>query len=419
MIVRVARDVVVHRFLDGARSRRAWLLVMAASGCGYDALPRLTGGPAVDASGVLVDAGPPVDTAPAVDADIPLVDAALDGPAMPCYGDPQGLVTPCFSSEPTGDLTLPSLIDTDHDALCSTATLNVPSTICVIAGVNLTVPDGVTVAAVGSRPLVLVATRTITIGTDGVLDVASHRSSANPDATAQLGAGSDPAGGCDPGVAPHASVGGAGGSFVAPGGSGGSGESGAGGGTSGAGQAIALRGGCSGQDGSSDGGSGGGRGRGGHGGGAVYLIARTILNSGTINASGEGGGRGRASGNSPAGGGGSGGLIGLDAPTITNFHIVFANGGGGGEGADGPTSGLPGPEAVGVSAARGGAGGSFGGDGGDGGAGGTAGGMAAGGDGKNAPADGGGGGGGSTGVIVVYRGVLGGAFSPFPAPPGP
>ena len=428
MMAWVPRDVVVKRSREGAWLARAWLVVVAASGCGYEALPRLAGGPAVDAAGGIVDGRGAVVDGPGAIVDGPgatvdgpgaIVDGSFDAPAMPCYGDPQGLVTPCFTAEPVGDLTLPSMINTTNDPLCSTAVTNVPSTICVIAGANISVPDGMTVVAVGSRPLVLLATRTITIGADAVLDVASHRSSASPDTTAQIGAGSDPAGGCDPGVAPHASVGGAGGTFVAPGGNGGSGESGAGGGTSGAGRIVTLRGGCSGQDGSSDGGSGGGRGRGGHGGGAVYLIARTIINGGTINASGEGGGRGNAAGNAPAGGGGSGGLIGLDAPTITNFHVMFANGGGGGEGADGPNSGLPGPEPTGVGAANGGAGGSMGGNGGVGGAGGTAGGMSAGGNGANAPADGGGGGGGGTGVIKVYRGTLGGAFSPFPAPSGP
>ena len=416
MSVWAPRDVVV-----------SWVLIAAASGCGYEALPRLAGGPGIDASGPGIDARSSIDaTAPAIDAPGSIVDgatsnvdAAIDGPSMFCYGDPQGLVTPCFATEPSGDLVLPASIDTTNDALCSSGVLNVPSTVCVVAGANINVADGMTVAVTGSRPLVLVATRTITIGPDGVLDVASHRSSASPDTTAQIGAGSDPVGGCDPGVAPRASNGGAGGTFVAPGGAGGSGESGGAGGMPGAGQPITLRGGCSGQAGSPDGGSGGGRGQGGHGGGAVYLIARTITNGGTINASGEGGARGRASGNAPAGGGGSGGLIGLDAPTITNFHLVFANGGGGGEGADGPNSGLPGAEATGVGAANGGAGGGFGGNGGVGGAGGTSGGMSSGGMGGSSAADGGGGGGGSTGVIKVYRGTLGGAFAPFPAPNGP
>ncbi len=399
MMARVARDLVVGRYLGGAWLRGACLMIVAAS-CGFDPLPRLT-----DAGGLVVDGAEP-----GIDGAGP----GGDGSSMSCHGDPQGLVTPCFAAEPTGELTLLGVIDTTSDVRCSTTVLNVPSSVCVIAAANIHVADGMTVTVIGTRPLVLVAAFTISIGSNSVLDAASHRSSVNPEATAQVGAGSDPAGGCDPGDGPLRGVGGAGGSFGAPGGNGGSGEYGDGGGTSGAYvTSLSLRGGCSGQSGSSDGGSGGGRGLGGHGGGVVYLIARTILNSGIINASGEGGGRGHG-GNAPAGGGGSGGLIGLDAPTITNFHLVFANGGGGGEGADGPSAGLPGPEAIGVRAANGASGGSFGGDGGVGGAGGPLGGTASGGNGGSSTADGGGGGGGSVGMIKVYRGTLGGSYSPFP-----
>ena len=76
----------------------------------------------------------------------------------------------------------------------------------------------------------------------------------------------------------------------------------------------------------------------GPGGGAVYLIANTLVVNGTINASG-GGGAGALTGmdgmdGGGGGGGGAGGFIGLDAPTVTVNAAgqIFANGGGGGEG---------------------------------------------------------------------------------------
>ncbi|HSK01076.1 MAG TPA: hypothetical protein VK932_07535, partial [Kofleriaceae bacterium] len=77
-----------------------------------------------------------------------------------CYGAPNGLVRPCFSSAPTEDITLPGTIDTDTSTLCG-APLSGGNGYCVIAANNITLDDSV--AATGSKPLVLVAASTITI----------------------------------------------------------------------------------------------------------------------------------------------------------------------------------------------------------------------------------------------------------------
>ena len=336
-------------------------------------------------------------------------DGGIDGPApRVCYGSTSGLVRPCFPSALTGDITLPAAIDTTNAPTCSTTVTDVPTGLCVIAGANITVASG-TVAATGTKSLVLVATGTIAIS--GVLDASSRHATTAPYATIQVGAGADPMNGCNTPGASMASGGGAGGTFTELGGAGGSGTAGGIGGTAASPQStLTLRGGCRGQNA-----LGAGGGRGGRGGGSVYLIASTITIDGTINASGEGGGLGVAGGNPGGGGGGSGGLIGFDAPIITNTGLVFANGGGGGEGAGGGASGLPGGDPTGTATATGGIGGSAGGNGGNGGAGGTSGGTKMGGNGTTATNDGGGGGGGGTGVIKVYGGgTLGGQYSPPP-----
>jgi len=320
-----------------------------------------------------------------------------------CYGT--GPVKPCFASNPMGHLTLsPMTINTDSSLLCSTNVMVTPTNVCVIAAAYIDDVGG-TVAVIGTRPLIIVATDTISL--TGTLDAASHRSPTNLDEHGQRGAGADPTGGCVFGPSPSMSGGGAGGTFIEPGGAGGAGIMGAGG-TAGQAQASGLRGGCRGQD--------AGTALGGLGGGALYLIANTkIVTTGQINASGGGGNRG-VSGNSPGGGGGSGGFIGLDTKLLENYGSVFANGGGGGEGSGGGAPGNPGEDPTGAAAANGGLGGSGGGNGGNGGAGGSSGGTLAGGNGS--PANyGGGGGGGGTGVIKVYGGAtLMGVHSPKPSP---
>ena len=334
---------------------------------------------------------------------------ASDAPSRVCYGAANGIVKPCFDLAPTGDVTLDAAINTTIEPSCSVVVLDVPAGLCVVAGANITVPAGVTVAVGGTRPLVLVATGTISV--DGNLDAASRHAPSAPYDTFQIGAGANPTGGCNaPGV-PGASGGAAGGSFMVLGGAGGGGIGSTGGSPGAAQSTLALRGGCPGQ--SALGTLGG---RGGRGGGAVYLIANSINIPGTINASGEGGGPGLTGASSGGGGGGAGGLIGLDAATINNTGLVLANGGGGGEGSGGGTSGLPGADPTGVAPATGGIGGSAGGNGGVGGAGGTGGGNNTGSNGQSTANDGGGAGGGGTGVIKVYRSVLGGTHSPSPTP---
>jgi len=333
-----------------------------------------------------------------------------------CFGT--GLVKPCFSPVPAGEVNLTEAIDTDTSPLCATDVTGADG-LCVIAGERILI--GVPIAATGSRPLVLVARSTIEIG--GVLDVASHHATSGPPyMTRQIGAGAGMAA-CDAGAAPtegQGGGGGAGGSFGGAGGNGGNAPGGGTGGVPSATQAVAtLRGGCPGQSGIR-----GSFGAGGHGGGVVYLIAETsIAISGRINASGEGG-LGAIMGNAGAGGGGSGGMIGLDAPAIMNTGVVFANGGSGGEGS-GATNAFPGrlgPEPTGAASSPPTPNSSpNGGDGGGGSAGGTAAGDAnggRGGDGTDVSGfiGGGGGGGGGTGVIKVYRGTLGGEHSPLPAP---
>jgi hypothetical protein len=284
--------------------------------------------------------------------------------------------------------------------------VTVANDFCVIAAESIEIEA--TVRAIGSKPLVLVATKTIDVGS--TLDAASHRNGAAPYTNTQTGAGADPAGGCDGGMQPAGSGGGAGGSLIGSGGLGGAGTGGGTGGTTDGKRAVTtLRGGCRGQDAAGTGGKGG------RGGGAVYLIAETSITIGApINASGEGGHPGLAN-STGAGGGGSGGMIVLDSPTITNNSIVFANGASGGEGSGLSTPGTPGPEPGDQNASPPATGGTA--NGGDGGRG-SGGGMADGGNGINgnaAQGGGGGAGGGGIGGIRVFRGTLTGTVSPTPS----
>ncbi|HEY1548237.1 MAG TPA: hypothetical protein VGG28_10470 [Kofleriaceae bacterium] len=310
-----------------------------------------------------------------------------------CYGT--GLAVACFAAPPATPVTLTAAIDTGG-AMCATNVIDNPPW-CVIAGSEVTVTG--TVVATGAKPLVLVAVDKVDV--QGALSVASTRGAAEV-----IGASADYAQ-CDPGTLPTAGKGGggAGGSFGGNGGDGGTGTNNAGAGTHGAMQtAMAMRGGCPGQDGDGNGGAPG------HGGGAIALVAgATVSVEGSVNASGEGG----AGGQHPSGGGGgagAGGLIVLDAPTVTATGSIFTNGGGGGE-----ASGVTGndgdngndPTVAGAAATTGG---SSGGQGGAGGVGTTA--AAPGGSVANHA---GGGGGASVGVIKLYQATSiggGGTVSP-------
>ena len=288
-----------------------------------------------------------------------------------CFG--ASLVNTCLPALPAAPRTLATAFDTDS------ADCFVDKGWCVIGATELSVSA---LRVTGSRPLVLVATGSITV--DNMLDVASRRTGN----TVELGAAaSSPT--CIPGQPAAHGGGGAGGTFGGRGGNGGVGtlnsaESGL------VVSLTAFRGGCTGGDGAAN--------SGGPSGGAVYLIARTrITVVGTINASGAGGG--------PGGGGGSGGMIGLEAPTVSVTGSVFANGGGGGEG--------NGTQGANPTSATSPAPGGSGGTGGDGGAG-SAGTTKTGARGGDSATGGGGGGGGAGFIVVIPSQPTGGTMSPAP-----
>jgi hypothetical protein len=334
--------------------------------------------------------------APSITDDSTLIDAFQYEDAPPpdefCYGS--GLANPCFTTMPTGDLTLAADIDTDTSTSCQATIGNQPW--CVIAANTLTVSANLRIT--GGKPLVVVGITSVQIS--GELNVASTRSGG------EVQGASDDYAMCDKGTPPTGGAGGAGGSFGATGGNGGDGIANNGHGVAGAMQTpAAMRGGCPGQAG-----AGGKGGAAGHGGGALALISNTqITVSGTINASGEGGGGGQAP-SGGGGGGGAGGLIVLDSPAVSSNGNIFANGGGGAEasGVTGNTGDDGNDPGVGGAAATNG--GSSGGQGGAGGFGTTA--AAAG---QSVPGHAGGGGGGGVGAIKLYRATSitgGGTTSP-------
>ena len=332
------------------------------------------------------------------------LDSPIDGdPTGVCYGT--GLVRVCFTEPPQGDPMLMSgTVNSDSPLVCSDKVVSGGTgaggtAYCVIGAHTITVPMMQTVTSSGGKPIVFVATDSITI--DGTLDFAGHRQ------TPATPAGGDWSG-CNAASAASMAGGGAGGSFAGTGGNGGS----AGGTPAMAGAALAapteLHGGCAGQNGS----GGDGAGSRGHGGGGVYLIAVTNISvTGAINASGAGSGSGGDSEVGGGGGGGSGGMIGLDAPMLALSGPVFANGGGGSSGSSASQHGSSGSDPV--NGAQGGGGAGASGAGGGGGFAATANGIP-GGDGVSGTT-GGGGGGGSVGVILIYGTHTGaGTISPPP-----
>ncbi|MEJ7603437.1 MAG: hypothetical protein WKG01_36460 [Kofleriaceae bacterium] len=295
----------------------------------------------------------PIDARPDTPPDVP------DGP--PCFGT--GAFRVCLTDvTPAPALTLPSTINTATEELCLD---DVPPTFwagssaqpesCVIVAESITVA---TTVVTGARPLVLVATTSLTV--TGTLDLSSKQG------VADLGPAAN--GNCTaPDPLPGGSTGGGGGpggSFQIVGGNGGAGADAA--------ATVApamitfpelLRGGCRGT-------KGGGQNppaTGGNSGGAAYLVAGgTMTITGTINASGAGAEAGGL--RSGGSGGGSGGMIVLWAAAFqTTGARLLANGGGGAAGGDDNTSGDDGSDpdptdtsmqaSGGSSSMRGGAGG--------------------------------------------------------------
>ena len=380
------------------------------------------------------------------------IDAGAD--AIPTDGNAcigKGLLgSVCLQNAPTAPVTLASV--TINTAMVGAGGCteirpqNNGPALCVIAGTTIDVPAGTTVRAIGlvpasstataTNPLVLIATRSITIA--GTIDVSSHLGETIGGAPAR-GAGARTLTGCfvagvDGAVGNGANGGGgaAGGSFAALGGNGGTGgnNGGTGRGTAaGAGAPTVVHGGCPGGNGGNGAGvdpttnTTFGGGTGGPPGGAIYLLAGdsiTIAATGKLNASGAGGAGGSAGfdASGGGGGGGAGGLIVLDAARVSSTGVIFANGGGGGAGGgnDGRNdAGNAGTDPIApTTAAAGGTGTNNGGAGGAGGAGITAPLVGRNGSG-NFPQCGGGGGGGATGVIKVFGGTLGGTVSPPPS----
>jgi hypothetical protein len=331
-------------------------------------------------------------------------DQAADAQGAFCYG---AFVKACFDQEPTAPVMLSGTLHTTTDPRCVTIPQTNGDPICAIAGTTITVTATTTVE--GSRPLMLIATDTITVSNK--LDVASAilGTHLGPGANSSL---CGPTVNGSPGTLNGGAGGAPGGSFATPGGGGGAGHSTAGGAGAAAPAnpaqaATVLRGGCPGGTGGSSalGGTGG---AGGAGGGAVYLYAKQAIMIGAeLRASGAAGRRGMMT-SGGGGGGGSGGMVVLEAPAISVPGTINVNGGGGGEGARAGNGNDGRDDRDWDEAPTGGAGASSdGGDGGDGAFRTTAaepGNNAGGGSGGGAAGGGGGGGAGA----LRYRGALSG-----------
>ena len=259
-------------------------------------------------------------------------------------------------------------IDTSTDLQC-TQMLDGTPPVCIVIAQSIDIEDSLRV--VGPNPVAIVSTSDLMIGSGGIIDVSSQGGGIpSPGAGADTGTCVTNDGETQVVTANHAG-GGAGGSFGGTGGNGGKGETTSAMAQTGPLDENALHGGC-------PGGRGGVKGvatkaRGGHGGGAVYVIAKGTLSIfGRINANAERGygGTGTLPSEFPGGGGGgAGGMIVLDADMITvdASASVVANGGGGGGGAngtmkggdgtDGTSFGAPGGTGGGAGSSAGGAGG--------------------------------------------------------------
>jgi hypothetical protein len=300
-----------------------------------------------------------------------MVDVPVPIDARACFGSNE--MELCFTGPvPSAPRNLTGALVTDTSPMCATDvawTSPLQPDACVITGTGIAISGALTVT--GTKPLVLLATDSISLPTASAIDAASHR-------VGSIGPGSNPAACSAFPAAPSDSVtgagGGAGGSFMSKGGSGGPGGNGATAGIAPAANAsgpAVLRGGCNGQNGANN--AAGSGGTSGKGGGALYLVAgNSISIAGTIIVSGAGanGAAGAAGG---GGGGGSGGMMVLHASTIISSNGRLGASGGGGGGAAGSGTGQPGldptftPTAQPGTGGDGGAGNGCGGNGGTGG----------------------------------------------------
>ena len=324
--------------------------------------------------------------------------------ARACFGAAGYSVCLDGSQLPTGPVTLPGSLATDG-AMCQPTqptdwtTAGQPDA-CFIVGTMITSAGGKTVVT-GPRPLVLLATDTISLTKD--LDVASHQAGgdgpgANPSVCGSYVTNPDTDG--------NGGGGGAGGSFITIGGTGAPGDNGAaraGSGLPGVSAPATLRGGCPGQKGGGGSSSTNG-GTGASGGGALYLVAGTAITLDMLSIDASGAGSTHGGHASGGGGGGSGGMIVLWAPqfTLTSVNLV-ANGGGASSGGDSDMAGHNGNDgndpdpAMPTMAAGGGNG-----PGGNGGSGSVSGGTGSSGD-PGSSNNGGGGGGGGAGYIQANK----------------
>ncbi|MEO7736198.1 MAG: hypothetical protein ABIY55_34890 [Kofleriaceae bacterium] len=280
---------------------------------------------------------------------------------------------------------------------------------------DLHLTAGTTVRATGTLPFAIVASGSVTIDADTMIDVGAGGAGARTSCDGLATAGA-------PNI--EGAGGGGGGGFGASGGDGGQGNSDRGQPADGGQKSLAVAamppgplGGCPGASGGKGDVVGG---AGGLAGGALYVVAATSITLGahaTLTAGGGGGGgggHGNSLGDDGGGGGGSGGLIIIEAPQLVATEgVIVANGGGGGEGSSEESGGAPGTSgARSTSRAAGGAGGSA--NGADGGLGGSSL-VAEGAIGLGAKPGGGGGGGGGIGFVhVVSADPRIGVVSPSP-----
>jgi len=349
---------------------------------------------------------------PAVGADAAIDSEVAD--ARACFGKAPFEVCVTAPFDPY-DFAEDVTLGTDKVENCSKAVRWSSTTqpdACFVVGAMVTIQK---LRARGSRPLVIVATGTLSV--TGLVDVSSST------VMQTVGAGA-PSALCMPsGQVPAGSIsgsgGGGGGSFGTTGGDGGNGSAGGGGkGAAASAAPMVLRAGCPGQSGGVQGGASA---TGGAGGGAIYLVAGDRITLGAeavINASGAGARPATSAGGGGAGGG-SGGMILLYAPIIEPADArLVANGGGGSGGSSiGVANGGGDPStSSSLPSAAGGSGAGAGGTGGNGGSatvsaqpGASTGGIGA----------GGGGGGGGVGYIVANVLLKGAVVSPPVTVPGP